>query len=126
MFEPLQTAILCLSIIVGFIALVWMLRTIHSGNGFYKEIETSNGTVKKRLEFDLIAAVLLGALAFVLNVLVIGDFLCLIVFEEWAFYPEFTKGSLLMVLIVFSVYVAKKIYEYTLDKAERKVRIREV
>lgn len=126
MFEQIAIATVCFSAIATLVALVWMFRTIHSGNGFHKEIETKNGTVKKRLDIDLIGSVILAALAFGVNVLFIGDFLCLIVTEEWAFDPKFTKGSLVVVLIVFSVYVAKKVYNYTLDKAERKIRIREV
>lgn len=124
--DQVEIAIVCASAITSLATLVWMLITIHRGNGFFKEIETSSGTVKKRLDIDLVGSMILGALAFGLNILIIGDFLCLIITEEWAFDPKITKGSLILVLVVFSVYVANKVYDYTLDKAERKVRIREV
>ena len=126
MSDQAEIAIVYASTIISLATLVWMSIKIHRGNGFFKEIETSSGTVKKRLDIDFVGSVILGALASGLNVLIIGNFLCLIITEEWAFDPKITKGSLILVLVVFSVYVANKVYDYTLDKAERKVRIREV
>jgi len=125
-FEQIAIATVCVSTLASLVAFVWMFKTIHSGNGFHKEIETQDGSIRKRLDLDLICSVILGALAFGVNVLFIGDFLCLIVTEKWAFDPQFTKGSLIVVLIVFSFYVVKKLYTYTLDTAERKIHIREV
>lgn len=122
----IPTATIVSSTIVSLVVLIWMFRTIHSGNGFHEETVTKDGTVKKRLDWDLIGSVILGALALFVNVLFIGDFLCLIITEEWAFDPKFTKGSLVLVLIVFSIYVAKKVYNYTLDKAERQIQFQEV
>lgn len=122
--EILTNTITEIAAIVTMSSLLWILLKIRRGRGFYTEFETSDGTFEKRLDLKLFMEAVIAAFTFGgLYVLLLGDFACFIITTQWAFDPMIARGSLVIVMIVFSYYVLDHLYSFAKDKARKSVRI---
>ena len=108
-------------------SLLWILREIRHGRGFYMKSEISDGNFERRLDLKLFMESIITAFTFGgLYVFLLGNFLCFIITTDWAFDPMVARGSLVVVIIVFSYYVLDHLYSFAKDKAKSSVPIREV
>jgi hypothetical protein len=125
--EILTNTITGVAAIVTIASLLWILLEIRRGRGFYTEFETPDGNFEKRLDLKLFMEAVITAFTFGgLYVLLLGNFACFIITTQWAFDPMVARGSLVIIMIVFSYYVLDHLYSFAKDKARKSVRIRKV
>ena len=122
--EILTNTIIGVAATMTLVSLLWILFKIRRGRGFYTEFETTDGNFEKRLDLKLFMEAVITAFTFGgLYVLLLGDFACFIITTQWAFDPMIARGSLVIVLVVFSYYVLDHLYSFAKEKARKSVHI---